>query len=269
MYSKDNPKYKSLGSEANIEVIERNINGQWVEWLLVAESALLRQVKGLEEKHKGLGVYALRHFKPSTTSKADSSYGRELTKADEIGYYGGRVLFTATTKDELDAWRSSEKGQKLLKGRRHLLPMRLQLKTSRQTVLALVDGAARSRPPYLHLVNDPRGSQSTGANCRVNAQGLFLAAREIKPMDLSKALDKNWASELSFDYANSSETDASGYWDNVDWEAEEADACIDVIDVTNDSDDSDDDGGDDGGNMGTRALSVKKVQKSDQGTSST
>ena len=65
----------------------------------------------------------------------------------------------------------------------------------------MVDGAQQSVLPLLHRVNDPRGTP-LAPRCTVSEFGLFRAARDIPPLDWTRPLSEQAASELSFEYGD-------------------------------------------------------------------
>ena len=72
----------------------------------------------------------------------------------------------------------------------------------------VVDGEQQSVLPLLHRVNDPRGTQFV-ARCTVSEYGMFRAARDIPPLDWTRPLSEQAASELSFEYGDE-------YWETHD-----------------------------------------------------
>ena len=71
-----------------------------------------------------------------------------------------------------------------------------------------MDGEQQSVLPLLHCVNDPRGTPLT-PRCIVSDYGLFRAARDIPPLDWTRPLSEQAASELSFEYGDE-------YWETQD-----------------------------------------------------
>ena len=143
----------------------------WLPHLLVAESALLRRVGA----SPGLGVYALRRFR----------------EGEEIGHYGGRVVASAGRRDE-----AMKRAQELaLQGKEHLLAMRLRGHRGWH----VVDGAHDSVLPSLHLVNDPRGTRLQ-PRCVLSEYGLLRANCDIAPLDWTRPLADQVASELTISY---------------------------------------------------------------------
>jgi hypothetical protein len=143
----------------------------WLPHLLVAESAILRRVNA----PPGLGVYALQRFR----------------KGEDIGYYGGKVISSASSRTEAMA-----KAHELtLQGKEHLLAMRLR----EHRGWHVVDGAQDSVLPWLRLVNDPRGTRLQ-PRCILSEYGLLRADRDIAPLDWTRPLVDQVASELTLSY---------------------------------------------------------------------
>lgn len=152
----------------------------WLPHLLVAESTLLRRVGAASS---GLGVYALRRFRGPRESN--------VSNGETIGYYGGAVLASAPSRQD-----ANQQAQTFVRqGRQYLLTMRIQGHTGWH----VVDGEQRSVLPLLHRVNDPRGTPFV-ARCTVSEYGMFRAARDIPPLDWTRPLSEQAASELSFEY---------------------------------------------------------------------
>ena len=161
----------------------------WLPYLLVAESALLRRASAASS---GLGVYALRRFRGPR--EPDSNNG------EVIGHYGGTVLASAPSQQDANRQAQSFVRQ----GRQYLLTMRVQGHLGWH----VVDGEQQSVLPLLHRVNDPRGTP-LAPRCTVSEYGLFRAARDIPPLDWTRPLSEQVASELSFEYGDQ-------YWQTHD-----------------------------------------------------
>ena len=150
----------------------------WSPYLLVAESALLSKARA----PPALGVYALTRFRGP---RGDDGLG------DAIGHYGGAIVASAPKREEAEV-----AAQGLVRqGRSYLLTMRLQGHRGWH----VVDGEMQAVMPYLHRVNDPRGTQLL-PRCTVSEFGLFRAARDIPSLDWTRPLREQASSELSFDY---------------------------------------------------------------------
>ena len=151
----------------------------WLPYLLVAESALLRRAGAAS----GLGVYALKRFRGPREVGANDG--------DQIGFYGGAVVATAPTLNE-----ANERVQLMVRqGRQYLLTMRVRGHAGWQ----VVDGEQLPVLPLLHRVNDPRGTPFV-PRCTLSEFGLFRAARDIPPLDWTRPLSEQAASELSVEY---------------------------------------------------------------------
>ena len=160
----------------------------WLPYLLIAESALLSRAGA----SRGLGVYALKRFRGPR--EPDSKNG------EVIGHYGGAVLASAPSQQE-----ANRQAQTFVRqGRQYLLTMRVQGHLGWH----VVDGEQQSVLPLLHRVNDPRGTP-LAPRCIVSEFGLFRAARDIPPLDWTRPLSEQVASELSFEYGDE-------YWQTHD-----------------------------------------------------
>ena len=160
----------------------------WLPYLLVAESALLRRAGA----SSGLGVYALKRFRGPREAGANDG--------DHIGYYGGAVEASAPTQLE-----ANERAQTLVRqASQYLVTMRVRGHAGWQ----VVDGEQLPVLPLLHRVNDPRGTPFA-PRCTLSDFGLFRAARDIAPLDWTRPLSEQAASELSIDYGKS-------YWETHD-----------------------------------------------------
>ena len=160
----------------------------WLPYLLVAESTLLRRAGA----PSGLGVFALKRFRGPREAGANDG--------DEIGCYGGDVVATAPTQLE-----AKERAQTLVRrGHQSLLTMRMRGHSG----WLVVDGDQHSVLPFLNRVNDPRNTPFA-PRCTVSDFGIFRAARDIPPLDWTRPLSEQAASELSIDYGKE-------YWETHD-----------------------------------------------------
>ena len=163
----------------------RDIQLGWLPYLLIAESALLQRAGA----PRGLGVYALTRFRGPREAGANNG--------DAIGHYGGLVLASAASQRQ-----ANEEAQTFVQqGRQYLLTMRVRGSPGWH----VVDGEQQPTLPPLYRVNDPRGTPFA-PRCTVSEFGLFRAARDISPLDWTRPLSQQTASELSFDYGKP-------YWD--------------------------------------------------------
>ena len=160
----------------------------WLPHLLIAESALLRRAGA----PRGLGVYALKRFRGPREPGGNNG--------DEIGHYGGKVIASAPTQKDANKLAQSFVQQ----GHQYLMALRVQGHVGWH----VVDGEERSVMPSLYRVNDPRGTPFA-TRCTVSEFGLFRAARDIPPLDWTRPLSEQAASELSFEYG-------AEYWDSHD-----------------------------------------------------
>jgi hypothetical protein len=157
----------------------------WLPYLLVAESTLLIRAGA----SRGLGVYALKRFRGPREPGENNG--------DVIGHYGGTVLASASTRKE-----ANERAQTFVQqGRQYLLAIRIHGHAG----WYVVDGEHQSVLPMLNRVNDPRGTPFA-PRCTVSEFGAFRAARDIPPLDWTRPLSEQAASELSFEYGDS-------YWE--------------------------------------------------------
>lgn len=186
--------YAGLGNTLPMSLIFKrdSPNGPYNPYLLVAPSAILEQAGA----PPGMGVYALRTFKGPREVR--SQFGTRRLQGDDIGYYGGRIVESAQTKQEADrlATQFSQRGMDSL----------LTMKVQGRAGWFVVDGATNSTRPFLYKVNDPRGTRYK-ARCLVNDFGLFRAAMDIPPVRFDRPLMEQAASELSFEYGD------ENYWD--------------------------------------------------------
>ena len=160
----------------------------WLPYLLIAESTLLRRAGA----PRGLGVFALKRFRGPREAGANDG--------DEIGFYGGDVVASAPTQLE-----AKERAQTLVRrGHQSLLTMRMRGRSG----WLVVDGNQHSVLPFLNRVNDPRNTPFA-PRCTVSDFGIFRAARDIPPLDWTRPLSEQAASELSIDYGKE-------YWETHD-----------------------------------------------------
>ena len=113
-------------------VFRRDTNGgEWEAWCIVAPSAILQRVG-----KRGLGLYAAAGFQ----------------KNDFVGLYDGRVVGTFPSRR---AALDSNRCARLVRAEYDKLITRRPIGGGRG--VELVDGSAGG-PPFLHYINDPRGS---------------------------------------------------------------------------------------------------------------
>ena len=178
-------RFPALQTTLPMQIVYQRVDGDWVAHLLIAESAILHRTGAPH----GMGVYALRRFRGPREVK--SALGGKREPGEEIGWYGGAIVDTAPTQAEAEK-RASTLARE---GRQSLLAMRV---TGRGGWV-VVDGEEAPARPYLHKVNDPRGTRLE-ARCEVSEFGCFRAARDIPALDWTRPLRQQIACELSFDY---------------------------------------------------------------------
>lgn len=148
--------------------------GEWQPWVIVARSAIMQRVG-----QHGLGLYAAKSFH----------------RDDFVGAYDGQVVGTFASRDAALASpacvRLVRRGHDKLitRGRRH------------GAGVELVDGDTGGAP-YLHRINDPRGTR-LGPNVQLTPGGWFrVTQRRVPAFDLARGVDENIAAELRFSYGD-------------------------------------------------------------------
>ena len=183
-------RFPALQTSLPMVIVYKHHGGDWEPHVLIAESAILQRAGA----PRGLGVYALRRFRGPREVK--SALGGKREPGDEIGWYGGAIVGTAPTQAQAE-----ERANVLArKGRQSLLAMRVADRNG----WVVVDGEEAPVRPFLHKVNDPRGTR-LDARCEVSEFGRFRAARDIPALEWTRPFQHQIASELSFDYG-------SAYW---------------------------------------------------------
>jgi len=154
--------------------------GDWKPWVLVVESCILRRVGA-----RGLGLYAARGFK----------------RDDLVGAYGGAVVGTYGSRRE--ALASPECARLVRRGHDKLITRR-----PRDGVpgVELVDGDQGGGPPFLHRINDPRGTRLQPNVALTPGGWIQVTQRRVPAFDLDKTLEENIHSELRVSYGDD-------YWD--------------------------------------------------------
>lgn len=150
----------SYGFKEITKVFKR-VRDVWVEWVMVAESAILRSV-GI----RGWGLYALKRF----------------SRGERIGVFGGVMKRCTTSSNEAqdEAARQSSN-----QGAEYCLAVRLRPTRGGHTHrggIAVIDGVD-GPPPFLHLINDAYRSSFTN-NVRFDQYGTVEASRTIMPANL-------------------------------------------------------------------------------------
>jgi hypothetical protein len=153
-----------------ITKVYKRVQNIWVEWVMVAESAMLRSLN-----IQGWGLYALKHFSPR----------------QRIGIFGGIVQKRSGNSVE-----PSGEGEALQPHNKDSgeYSLQVRLRPSDGGGVAVIDGAD-GPPPFLHLINDAHRSTYSN-NVRFDQYGGVEATKHIMP-----ASDLN-ASDL-FDLARS------------------------------------------------------------------
>lgn len=157
----------------------RSRRGEWVPWVIVAQSALLDSID-----KPGLGLYAARVF----------------NKDDYIGRYDGEII--GTYKTRMEALNSSVCIRRVRRGHDKLITRQ------KKGMVELVDGVTAG-PPYLHRMNDPRGTMLK-PNIQLTPGGFAQVTQtRIPAFDLSKDLKGNRKSELRLSYGDE-------YWEIIE-----------------------------------------------------
>ena len=160
---------------------------------MIAESAIMNKAKVVQ---RGIGVYALKRFRGRKEKRGGLTF--KMLPGDEIGYYGGRVVAMAETKLVADrfgqalVWKNKNDSRYLLTVDAGVIGMEGYI---------VIDGEKDPVLPYLHRVNDPRGTELK-ARCAVDKYGLFTALVDIPALDMTIPLRKQSTCELSFEYGD-------------------------------------------------------------------
>ena len=164
----------------SVQCVFRRVQGGWEPWVIVAQSAIMQRVG-----RRGLGLYAARSFKQN----------------DFLGRYDGSVKGTFANRD---AALASAACRKLVqKGHDKLITRNLH-----HGGVELVDGETGG-PPFLHRMNDPRGTQMK-ANVHLTPGGWVRVAQlRVPAFDLQQGLDANIKAELRLEYGKE-------YWKMMD-----------------------------------------------------
>lgn len=176
-----------------VQCVFRKGRRGWEPWVLVAESALMNRVG-----KSGLGLYAARRFR----------------RDEFVGRYGGRVIKTFASRDA--ALASPECARRVRRGRDKLITRN----ASHGRGVELVDGED-GPPPFLHRINDPRGTRSR-SNAELTPGGwIRVLQRSVPAFDLDVGIDANIKSELCVSYG-------SGYWSMMERLGTTADMALEV-----------------------------------------
>ena len=154
-----------------VQCVFRRTRGGWEPWVIVAQSAVMARAG-----REGLGLYAARSFK----------------RDDYIGQYDGEVV---------GRFKSREEAVASVAARRLLAQGRDKLITRNRGAVELVDGE-NGGPPFLHRMNDPRGS-GLRANVELTWGGWVMATQTRVPaFKLYRGTEANIASELRLSYTD-------------------------------------------------------------------
>lgn len=174
----------------DVSIVYKRIGGQWVSWVMVAQSAALRSI-GIRQ----YGLYALHTFRGPRETKLSTAPGEKL------GRYGGTILGAFANIESPDAKRQVEKWAR--EGRTSMIAYRVRSGEG----VSVVDGHG-SGPPFLWRANDARGTTRV-PNITFSNTGFGVALRTIPAADPSVgSLAEVAASEILVSY----EKGGSGYW---------------------------------------------------------
>ena len=158
--------------------------GEWEPWVVVAESCLLHRVGRC-----GLGLYAARSFQ----------------RDDFVGAYGGAVVGAYASRREALA---SPACARLVRAGHDKLITRRPPDGGRG--VELVDGGQGGGPPFLHRINDPRGTRLRPNAALTPGGWIQVTQRRVPAFDLDADLEGNAASELRLSYGD------DDYWALMD-----------------------------------------------------
>jgi hypothetical protein len=163
MVIRDAPFIRDLsdGYQETTKVFKR-VQNNWVEWVMVAESALLRSIG-----KQGWGLYALKSF----------------CRRERIGIFGGVLQKQAQTSRVTDAALQSQAHSNDESG----YSLQVRLRRPHGGGVAVINGCD-GPPPFLHLINDAHRSTYTN-NVRFDQHGGVEAIRNIMPVSDMQAAD--------------------------------------------------------------------------------
>ena len=178
-------------SKRRVRIVYRRVGGQWIPWVMEAQSAGLKSI-GVNE----YGLYTLRTLQGPKQTQLGTAPG------STIGRYGGRMLGvfddigSDAARSQIEAWARE--------GRDSLLAMRVRLGEG----MSIVDGHD-GPPPLIYRINDARGIAARSNNVRFTETGVAVATRRVPAADLNApTLDAIAESELFVNY----ERGAAGFW---------------------------------------------------------
>lgn len=157
-----------------IQCVFRRGRRGWEPWVVVAESAIMRRAG-----KTGLGLYAARSFR----------------RDEYVGRYDGKIVGEYATRDE--ALASTACKRLVRRGKDKLITRRRREGPG----VELVDGAD-GPPPFLHRINDPRGSGKR-SNVDLTPGGwIRIRQRRVPAFDIDRGVDDNIDAELRFSYGD-------------------------------------------------------------------
>ena len=167
----------------DVQIVYREVDGQWRSWLMVTQSATLRRI-GIVQN----GLYALKDFHGPRETRFSMIAGEKL------GRYNGQILGTFESSATIDTTQWMKEGRRFL----------LSYSVSRGKGVSVVDGYD-SGPPFLWRIND---AINTGLepNARFGSTGYASASKDIPMADMSATtIDSIINSEVTVSYGR-------GYW---------------------------------------------------------
>ena len=166
-----------------VNCVFRRVRGDsWEPWVIVARSAVMQRVG-----RRGLGLYA----------------ARGLRQDDFVGLYDGRVVGRFASRRS--ALESPACTRLVRSGHDKLITRR----RSQGAGVELVDGESGG-PPFLHRMNDPRGS-GMRSNVELTPGGwVKVIQRRVPVFDLQSGVDANIGAELRLAYGEEE------YWGMMD-----------------------------------------------------
>jgi hypothetical protein len=157
---------------------------EWEPWVVVAESCIMRRVG-----KSGLGLYAALRG------------ARSFHRDNLVGAYEGAVVGTYPSRQA--ALASVQCARLVRKGHDKLITRRPR---DGGPGVELVDGDQGGGPPFLHRINDPRGTRLQPNVALTPGGYIQVTQARVPAFDLAKDHEGNAASELRFSYGDE-------YWD--------------------------------------------------------
>lgn len=168
------------GSQQVISIYRRHGDGEWEPWVVVAQSALLRRIKGAPP---GLGLYCNKRggFK----------------SGDVIGVYAGTIVGNKRFANSTEAL-NSRVCRNLVNSGKDMILVR-NVHHTKGGGVELIDGSTGKGPRLQHM-NDARGTRKKN-NIVMKQSGACVADKDIKQrFKFNKNITDNIDSELRFDY---------------------------------------------------------------------